>query len=152
MGSPHMGFFSSPCPFPYGESPYGNGEGSFDAPLSHARVTDAPLSHERITQILEFWAIKRVPISIILWYPHFHMGSTMKQVPVSIWWSPYGNGDRQIPIWKRASPISIWGAWWHGSPFLYGDHHIEMGTRFQTGIVQSLTRFHMEFVSIWELS
>ncbi len=44
-----MGIFSSPCPFPYGESPYGNGEGSFDAPLSHARVT----------QILEFWAIQR---------------------------------------------------------------------------------------------
>ena len=48
-GSPHMGIFLSPCPFPYGESPYGNGEGSFDAPLSHARVT----------QILEFWAIQR---------------------------------------------------------------------------------------------
>jgi len=38
-----------------------------------------------------------------------------------------------------------------GSPFLYGDHRIETGTRFQTGIVQSLTRFHIEFVSIWGL-
>jgi len=47
-----MGIFSSPCPFPYGESPYGNGEGSFDAPLSHARIT----------QILEFWVIQRAPL------------------------------------------------------------------------------------------
>jgi hypothetical protein len=24
----------------------------------------------------------------------------MKRLPVSTWRSPYGNGDRQIPIWK----------------------------------------------------
>jgi hypothetical protein len=47
-----MGFFLSPCPFPYGESLYGNGEGSFGAPLSHALIT----------QILEFWAIQRAPL------------------------------------------------------------------------------------------
>ncbi len=68
-------------------------------------------------------------------YSRFHMGSAMKQIPVFIWWSPYGNGDRQIPIWKRASPISIWGAWWQGSPFLCGDHHMETGTCLHTGIV-----------------
>ena len=26
MGTPHMGILYSPCPFPYGDSPYGNGE------------------------------------------------------------------------------------------------------------------------------
>jgi hypothetical protein len=24
----------------------------------------------------------------------------MKRLPVSTWRSPYGNGDRHIPIWK----------------------------------------------------
>ncbi len=48
-----MGIFLSPCPFPYGESLYGYGEGSFDAPLIHALIT----------QSLEFWAIQRAPLT-----------------------------------------------------------------------------------------
>ena len=45
--------------------------------------------------------------------PRFHIGSWMKQFPVSIWWSPYGNGDLHIP-WK--------------SPFPYGDPPFHIGS------------------------
>ncbi len=34
-GSPQMGFSESACLFPYGDSPYGNGDCSFSRPLSH---------------------------------------------------------------------------------------------------------------------
>jgi hypothetical protein len=42
-----------------------------------------------------------IPISTPFLYgnPRFHIGSTMKRLPVSTWRSPYGNGDRHIPIW-----------------------------------------------------
>jgi hypothetical protein len=56
---------------------------------------------------------------------------------------PYENGV------SLSIPISIWGTRWNGYPFLYGDPRIEMDPRFQTGTVQSLTRFQIEFVSIW---
>jgi hypothetical protein len=50
-GVPIWKFFCLPAHFHTG-NPYGYGEDSFDAPLSHALIT----------QIFEFWAIQRTPL------------------------------------------------------------------------------------------
>ena len=67
--------------------------------------------------------------------PHFHTGTVRfhtgiqnKWIPVTIWGSRYGKGDRHIPIWKWLITVSIWGLRICGSPFPYGNHHMETGT------------------------
>ncbi len=55
----------------------------------------------------------------------FHMGNHKKWLPVSIKGLPYGNKDWHIPIWKWGMPVSIWGIIRNGSPFPYGNFHME---------------------------
>jgi hypothetical protein len=78
-------------------------------------------------------------------YPHmemvnhrFHMGIEKFMIPVSIWGSPYGKGDKWIPVtirgsrchipmWKWLITVSIRGLKSSWSPFPYGDHRMETG-------------------------
>jgi len=98
-------------PFPYGEleipvsiweSPFPYREHNEMAPHFHMAIT---IRKRGFTHPLE------IPISI--WespFPHRELNET---VLVSIWWSPYGNGDLHIP-WK--------------SPFPYGDPRFHIGS------------------------
>jgi hypothetical protein len=88
------------------------------------------------------------------------MGIIMKQIPVTIWGSPYGNGlspygngDRHIPcaspfpygdpryhmgIIMKHIPVTIWG-----SPYGNGDRQISCASPFPYGD----PRYHMEMIS-----
>jgi hypothetical protein len=111
--------------------------------------------------------------------PRFHIGSPMTWLPISIWWLPYGNGDRHIPIWKwglfvnphfhmgnqmERIPVSIWGSpYWNGSPFLNGDGSVtnpfpnrvcfHLGTEGKITIWECFLygdhRFHM-VITVWK--
>ena len=108
--------------------------------------------------------------------PRFRIGSPMTRLPVSIWWLPYGNGDRHIPIWKWSLsfdprfhmgkqmewiPISIWGSpYRNGSPFPNGDRsvtnpfpnrvHAHLGIEVKITIWECFPygdhRFHLDLV------
>jgi hypothetical protein len=55
------------------------------------------------------------------------MGNQEKQLPVTIRRLPFGNRDCKIPIEKWGIPVFIWGIKKYGSPFSYGDPHMETG-------------------------
>ncbi len=56
----------------------------------------------------------------------FHMGIEQFMIPVSIWGSPYGNGDWSVPRFHMGITVTIWGFDTNGSPLPYGDP--DMGT------------------------
>ena len=108
-----MVIFLSPCPFLYGD---------------HHMETVIPL-----------WKI--FPYGDFYLNPQIETNSTWKRVsdwtipvwkrvPISIWWSPYRNGE---PC-HQAPHMEIGLACFHMgiclSPFPYGDHHMETGTCF----------------------
>jgi hypothetical protein len=86
-----------------------------------------------------------------LTYPHiemvnhrFHMGIEKFMIPVSIWGSPYGNGDLRLSITIWGLSVTIRGFDTNGSPFPYGDPNMGTGIDYP----------HMEMVitvSIWGL-
>ncbi len=60
----------------------------------------------------------------------------MKHIPVTIWGSLYGNGDRQIPCaspFPYGDPRFHMGIMSHGSPLPYGDPRMVTGTHYHMG-------------------
>ena len=80
--------------------------------------------------------------------PCVHTGSLMTKLPVSIWWSPYGNGDRhtygsqndRLPVSIRVSPYR------NSSPFPNGD-----GSVTNPFLNRVCAHFRIEVkITIWE--
>ena len=102
-----------------------------------------------------------------LTYPHmervnhrFHIGIENFWLPISIWGSPYGNGDWRVPVSIRGLSVTKRGFDANGSPLPYGDPDMGTGidkspygkdySPFPYGDWEVLApRFHMG-IAIWK--
>ena len=163
-----MGISKSTCPFPYGDSLYGNGDGSFGQPLSHALKCIFLIFFAQKLRFsrISIWGTNGHPhmeVGIPI-NPHFHMGKQMEWM--SRWrshrnGSPFLNKDGSVtnPFPNRVCAhlgievkITIWEC------FPYGDHHFHMVITVQkwAGRLKcshmGSPRFRIEFVSILGLT
>ena len=157
MGNPHMGIFKSPRPFLYRD---------------HHMDTVIPLW--KIFPYGDFYLNPQMETNSIWKRVSDWTVPVWKRVPISIWGSPYRNGEpcHQAPHMEMGLARFHMGMCL--SPFPYGDHHME--ARMTQGHVNTTLpisiwgvpvrkwagrveyshmgspRFRIEFVSIWGLT